>query len=266
MSLLEFQQNNPNDQLKLAEIVKYPNINIRLNSRENLYAINRDFEEVVVCAASKSKLGDVEIAGMGSILEEHVKLFAGVLEDTWIQSRKVKTEEIMYAFQSSQMIEKVQQPIQQTTFQIPKTPSVPIKPEVQIQPTTTTVENNVLKPFEQKPTVPTQPTLPQLPTVEQQGEVKEPIDTIDSTLNKEGTISQLFDDVINLLDKKIGREISSDLEHIRNRITEEIGYTAILGQIGITIASLKTVPMLLSSMEVEETLKKINFWRKKINI
>lgn len=261
-----FDWDNPNDQLKLAEIVKYPNINIRLYSRESLYAINRDFEEVVVCAASKSKLGDIEIAGMGSILEEHVKLFASVLEDIWIQSRKVKAEEIMYAVQSSQSIEKVQQPIQQTTFQIPQTPSVPIKPEIQIKPTTTIVENKVLKPFEQKPTVQSQPTLPQLPTIEQQGEIKEPISTIDSTLNKEGTISQLFDDVINLLDKKIGSEISNDLEHIQNRITEEIGYTAILSQIGITIGSLKTVPMLLSSMEVEETLKKINFWRKKINI
>ncbi len=261
-----FDWNNPNDQLKLAEIVKYPNINIRLYSRENLYAINRDFEEVVVCAASKSKLGDMEIAGMGSILEEHVKLFAGLLEDIWIQSRKVKAEEIMYAIQSSQRIEKVQQPIQQTTFQLPQTPSVPIKPKIQIKPTTTIVENNVLKPFEQKPTVPAQPTLPQLPTIEQKGGVKEPIDTLDSTLNKEGTISQLFDIVINDLDKKLGTEISNDLEHIRNRITEEIGYTAVLNQISITIASLKTVPKLLSSMEVEDTLKKINFWRKKINI
>ena len=261
-----FDMNNPNDQLKLAEIVKYPNINIRLYSRENLYAINRDFEEVVVCAASKSKLGDMEIAGMGSILEEHVKLFAAVLEDTWIQSRKVKAEEIMYAIQSSQRIEKVQQPVQQTTFQMPQTPSVPIKPEIQIKSTTTIVENNVLKPFEQKPTVPAQPTLPQLPTIEQQDGVKEPIDTLDSTLNKEGTISQLFDIIINDLDKKLGTEISNDLEHIRNRITEEIGYTAVLSQMSITIASLKAVPKLLSSMEVEDTLKKINFWRKKINI
>ena len=261
-----FDWNNPNDQLKLAEIVKYPNINIRLYSRENLYAINRDFEEVVVCAASKSKLGDMEIAGMGSILEEHIKLFAAVLEDIWIQSRKVKVEEMMYSIQSSQRIEKFQQPIQQTTFQLPQTPSVPIKPKIQIKPTTTIVENNVLKPFEQKPTVPAQPTLPQLPTIEQKGGVKEPIDTLDSTLNKEGTISQLFDIVINDLDKKLGTEISNDLEHIRNRITEEIGYTAVLSQIGITIASLKTVPKLLSSMEVEDTLKKINFWRKKINI
>jgi len=261
-----FDWNNPNDQLKLAEIVKYPNINIRLYSRENLYAINRDFEEVVVCAASKSKLGDMEIAGMGSILEEHIKLFAAVLEDIWIQSRKVKVEEMMYSIQSSQRIEKFQQPIQQTTFQLPQTPSVPIKPKIQIKPTTTIVENNVLKPFEQKPTVPAQPTLPQLPTIEQKGGVKEPIDTLDSTLNKEGTISQLFDIVINDLDKKLGTEISNDLEHIRNRITEEIGYTAVLSQISITIASLKTVPKLLSSMEVEDTLKKINFWRKKINI
>jgi len=82
---------------------------------------------------------------------------------------------------------------------------------------------------------------------------------VDTTANKKGSISKLFDIVINDLDKKRGTEISNDLEHIRNKLTEEIGYTAVLSQISIIIASLKTVPKSLSSMEVEDTLKKINF-------
>jgi len=74
---------------KLSEIIQHPNFDIRHYPRENLWSINRDFEEVVVCVVSKSDSEEIEIAGMGSILEEHVKLFAAVLEDVWIQSKKI---------------------------------------------------------------------------------------------------------------------------------------------------------------------------------
>jgi hypothetical protein len=252
-----FDWSNPNHQLKLAEIAQYPNMDIRLYTRENLYTINRDYEEVVVCVVAKSELGDKEIAGMGSILEEHVKLFAGVIEDVWMQSKKVRVEEFSHLIKSPKTTMRAQQPIQPTSYlNIPPTPkprevqapSVSLKPINQIK-TSIASNNTKIEPIKQKPAILTQ--------------IK---DLVDTTANKKGSISQLFDNIINNLDKKLGTELSNDLEHIRNKITEEIGYTAVLSQISITIASLKIVPKLLSSMEVEDTLKKINFWRKKINV
>ena len=255
-----FDTNNSKDREKLAEILKYPNIQIRLYNKENLYSLNRDFEETVICASSKTEFGGVEIAGMGSVLSEHVKLFAPLVEDVWIQSRKISDDEIRYSIGASPGITSPQQPIQQSTYLMPSSPQPIQKPIIQPES------------FEQKPSipiqpaVPIQPTIPQIPIIEQQVETQEPIRTPSPTADMEGTVSELFDAVINNLDKKLSSEISDDLEYLRARITEDIGYVSILNPMSITIATLRSVPSLLSSMEIDDIRKKINFWRKKINV
>ena len=255
-----FDTNNSKDREKLAEILKYPNIQIRLYNKENLYSLNRDFEETVICASSKTEFGGVEIAGMGSVLSEHVKLFAPLVEDVWIQSRKISDDEIRYSIGASSGITSPQQPIQQSTYLMPSSPQPIQKPIIQPES------------FEQKPSIPIQPavpiqsTIPQTPIIEQPVETQEPIRTPSPTVDMEGTVSELFDAVINNLDKKLSSEISDDLEYLRARITEDIGYVSILNPMSITIATLRSVPNLLSSMEIGDVRKKINFWRKKINI
>ena len=256
-----FDSNNPKDQEKLAEILKHPNIQIRLYNKENLYSLNRDFEETVICAASKSEFGGTEIAGMGSVLSEHVKLFAPLVEDVWIQGKKISDDEIRYAIGATPGIATPQQPVQQTTFKIPETPQVIKKSVIQPELIKTFENNSVLKNLEEKPSVPIQPTISTQPI-----ETQKPIQTPGPPIDMEGTVSELFDAVINNLDKKLSSEISDDLEYLRERITEDIGYASILNPMSITIATLRSVPDLLSSMEIEDISKKINFWRKKINI
>jgi hypothetical protein len=84
-----FNVGNPEDMERLNQIKAIDNCQLRWYPRENLWSINKDFEEVVVCVISKSEIGQ-EIAGMGSVLEEHVKLFAALLEDVWIQSKRLE--------------------------------------------------------------------------------------------------------------------------------------------------------------------------------
>jgi len=267
-----FDSNNPKDQVKLAEILNYPNISIRLYTRENLFSLNRDYEEIVICAASKSDFGGIEIAGMGSVLSEHVKLFAPLVEDVWIQGKKISDDELRYSIGATPGIETFQPPIQQTTFKMPVTPQVVKEPVIQPEPIKTFENNSVLKPLEQKPsvpiqpTVPTQPMIPQTPTIEQPVETQKPKTTLGPTIGMEGTISELFDAVINNLDKKLSSELSDDLEYLRARITEDIGYASILNPMSLAISTLRLAPNLLSSMEIEDIRKKINFWRKKINV
>jgi len=267
-----FNVNNPNDQVKLAEIVKYPNINIRLYSRENIYSINRDFEEVVICAASQNEFGRIEIAGMGSILDEHVKLFAPILEDVWIQSKKISDSEIMHSIESSQVTEVITQPIPQPTYERPQTPSILNKLEMQNKPPLTFLKEEVINTVEEKLTYETQPTIPlqtevlSAPIIEESVEIPETSLEIDSPTTPKSSVSELFDDFINNLSKKVSSELSDDLEYLRVRISEDIGYTSILNPISITIATLRSAPNLLSSMEIEDMSKKLRFWRKKINI
>ncbi|MBY9014828.1 MAG: hypothetical protein KGD68_03980 [Candidatus Lokiarchaeota archaeon] len=267
-----FDVNNLNDQLKLAEIVKYPNINIRLYSRENIYSINRDFEEVVICAISKNEFGGMEIAGMGSILTEHVKLFAPILEDVWIQSKKISDSEIMYSIESSSISNGIKQPIPQPTYERSQTPSILNELESQNKLPLSSIKNDNIKIIEEKPSYETLPLIPlqndvsSIPPLEESVEIPKSVSDLDSTTTLKNSISVLFDDFSNNLDKKLSLEISNDLEYIQKRITEDIGYASILNPISITIATLRTTPNYLSSMEIEDISKKINFWRKKISV
>jgi hypothetical protein len=262
-----FDSNNPKDQAKLAEILKYPNIQVRLYNRENLYSLNRDFEEICICAASKTEFGGIEIAGMGSVLPEHVKLFAPLVEDVWIQSKKISDDEIRYSIGAAPGMVTPQQPIQQSTFKMPKTPQEINQPTFQPEPIKTFENNNIVKPnISIQPETQIQPPIPQTPTTPQPVVTQKSVQPTGPATNMEGTVPELFDAVLNNLDKKLSSEISDDLEYLRARITEDIGYASILNPMSITIATLRSVPNLLSSMEIEDIRKKINFWRKKINV
>ncbi|MFX1503096.1 MAG: helix-turn-helix domain-containing protein, partial [Promethearchaeota archaeon] len=49
-----FDLTNPEDQMRFKQVENYSNLTIRHYPRENLWSINKDFEEVVVCFVSKT--------------------------------------------------------------------------------------------------------------------------------------------------------------------------------------------------------------------
>ncbi|TFG13927.1 MAG: hypothetical protein EU531_09435 [Promethearchaeota archaeon] len=239
-----FDWNNPDDQLKLQEIVKAPNMDVRLYSRENLWAINRDFEEVVVCVVSKVD-NEFEIAGMGSILEEHVKLFAAVLEDVWIQSKKISDQEILYSLGSSSTV-KIEKSSPQVSKFIPKH----------------SIESDLatkIEPLQQKPQIESRPS--PTPNVKS---VAAPTEKPSS--KEEGSITTLLSQIMLNLRKKNGTELASDLEALRNKIIDEKGYSSVLNHISMTIATLKILPRPLTQLEIEDTIKKIDFWKSKLHL
>jgi len=183
-----FDLNNPEHQTKLMQIEEISNITIRHYSVENLWSINKDFEEVIVCVVSRTGEGEIEIAGMGSVLEEHVKLFAAMLEDVWIQSKKIEQVGIQNTIRkvSERSLPKqlVQTPIlpkmTKTVDQIPSTippkPSIPpeeiMQPEVfkqeepPIEPVGVKIAPEITKTVEQIPsTMPPKPLIPPEETV-----------------------------------------------------------------------------------------------------
>ena len=84
----------------LREFDNMDNVDYRNRTLQNLWGINRDYEEVILCVLSKTEFrGETitEIAGIGSIIEEHIKIFVPVLEDAWVSARK----EIMRSIKSS---------------------------------------------------------------------------------------------------------------------------------------------------------------------
>ena len=63
------------------------NVAYRNRDLQNLWGINKDYEEVILCVLSESSAG-TEIAGIGSIIDEHIKIFVPTLEDAWVGAKK----------------------------------------------------------------------------------------------------------------------------------------------------------------------------------
>jgi hypothetical protein len=91
---------NPTHEAILQQLDNMDNADYRNRVLQNLWGINRDYEEVILCVLSKTEFrGEeiTEIAGIGSIIEEHIKIFVPVLEDAWVSGRK----EILRSIKSS---------------------------------------------------------------------------------------------------------------------------------------------------------------------
>jgi len=113
---------NPEHAEIIEQLDKMDNVDYRHRGLQNLWGVNRDYEEVIVCVLSKAEVrGEsiTEIAGIGSIIEEHIKIFVPILEESWMSARK----EVVHAVKSSI--------IKETPSPKPKEPAK-LKPVVEI--------------------------------------------------------------------------------------------------------------------------------------
>lgn len=84
---------NKQEQNILADLKAFDNINIRNSERQDIWGVNRDYEEVIVCVLSETTIEGTkytEIAGIGSVIEEHIKIFVPLLEDAWLGGKKIQ--------------------------------------------------------------------------------------------------------------------------------------------------------------------------------
>ena len=239
-----FDLTSSEDQGRFKQVADFTNMTIRHYSRENLWSINKDFEEVVVCVVSKTVEGEIEIAGMGSVLEEHVKLFATVLEDVWIQSKKYEQVEITHALKQAPEVSPLQ-----PQYQKPITPIVPKEPEQQPSKVPITP-----KPIEH-------PIEPTIEPIKMQPDIQP-----EAVISSDGYLSTQFDEILGNIDTMPGEQIASKLETLQDDILERKGFSAVLRQMRMGSSPLKRNMNLLNNVEKEELRSKINFWRSKLKI
>ncbi|NVM18809.1 MAG: hypothetical protein HWN80_13925 [Candidatus Lokiarchaeota archaeon] len=113
---------NPEHASIIEQLDKMDNVDYRHRALQNLWGVNRDYEEVIVCVLSKAEVrGETitEIAGIGSIIEEHIKIFVPILEESWMGARK----EVIHTVKSSIKKEPVKlKPV----VEIPKATKTPV--------------------------------------------------------------------------------------------------------------------------------------------
>ncbi len=229
--------NNPEHVAIIQQFDKMDNVDYRHRSLQNLWGINRDYEEVIVCVLSKAEVrGEsiTEIAGIGSIIEEHIKIFVPILEESWMGARK----EVMHAIKSSIIQETPPPKLAQQPVKIAEEPlkeHVKLKPIVQIP--------KVIAPPEKE--VPVPKTTPS---------------------GEKSLLTKQFDLIFDNVDSLMGIELSSALEKFQSEYIKETGYNSVLKNIHNTSTTLRNKTYVLSQPEKEDLRMKMNFWRQKLNI
>ncbi len=224
---------NPEHAAIIEQFDKMDNVDYRHRTLQNLWGINRDYEEVIVCVLSKAEVrGEsiTEIAGIGSIIEEHIKIFVPILEESWMGARK----EVVHSIKSS-IDREISAPKPQT--------HVDLRKEEQ-------KERARLKPMVQVPKV----MVPQEPVTTKKAAAGV------SLLTKQFNL--IFDSVESLM----GLELSSTLEKFQSEYIKEKGYNSVLKNIHNTSATLKSKTYVLSQPEKDDLKQKMNFWRTKLDL
>jgi len=224
---------NPKHVAIIEQLDKMDNVDYRHRALQNLWGINRDYEEVIVCVLSKAEVrGEsiTEIAGIGSIIEEHIKIFVPILEESWMGARK----EVMHSIKSS----------------IEREISVP-KPQAHVD----------LRKGEQKERARLKPMV-QIPKVM----VPQESVTTKKPAGGESLLTKQFNLIFDSVDSLMGLELSSTLEKFQSEYIKEKGYNSVLKNIHNTSTILKSKTYVLSQPEKDDLKQKMTFWRTKLDL
>ncbi|TXT60412.1 MAG: hypothetical protein BAJALOKI2v1_110072 [Promethearchaeota archaeon] len=216
----------------IAELDQIHNVDYRSRMLQNLWGINRDYEEVVLCVLSETEVkGELrtEIAGIGSIIEEHIKIFVPILEDAWMSARK----DIAIQVGNSQVETK--------------SPPEPKEEKKVPEPKTREMEEPIVSPPSEQP---------------ERGEEKE----TDIPLEGLTPLQTQLVSIMNDLDSFKGSEIAARLEEFHQEYVKQKGYNSTIKNIHRNMLTLKNRDEILSKPERDELRMKMKFWRKKLEL
>ena len=239
------------------------NVSYRNREQQDLWGINRDYEEVILCILSKTDVGKekgIEIGGIGSIVQQHIKIFVPVLEEAWIGAQKA----VMPSMRTSSMQKSVEPSDSSNLNELNKSSVISGNNQHQSLPVTPLIPSNNLQTEVNIPSIEYDrvkpPDLDQISSIQTQ-----PAQTV--TPDTEGlSIGEQFDFLIENLDNKTGHQLAATLVNIKNRIQTEIGYVSTLSPIEITITDLDQIPGLISLADKQGFVNRIEFWKKKLNL
>ena len=150
----------------IQELDEINNVVYRNRKLQNLWGINRDYEEVVLCVLSKKEISgreQTEIAGIGSIIEEHIKIFVPILEEAWMGSIKSQTSKLGASVKKEQKETKPTPSVRTETFEREKT-----------RPSAATLEKPDLQKKLEKPIIKEQPAREKIISKPEPEPIKQP--------------------------------------------------------------------------------------------
>jgi len=235
------------------------NVSYRNREQQDLWGINRDYEEVILCILSKIDIGKekgIEIGGIGSIVQQHIKIFVPVLEEAWRGAQKTVVPSMRPSYTQKQT-----QPSSSSIINELNKSSVLSGNNHQSIPVTPSIPSNNLQ------NIPTINNVPgKLPDLDQISNMQpKPAQTVSSDTG-DLTIGEQLDFLVENLSKKTGHQLAVTLGNIKSKIQTEIGYVSVINPIINTIADLSQISGLISLSDEQGFSNRIKFWKKKLNL
>ncbi|MBD3215530.1 MAG: hypothetical protein GF311_23170 [Candidatus Lokiarchaeota archaeon] len=247
---------NPEHKRMVDELETIGNVDYRKRGLQNIWGINRDYEEVVLCVLSEIEVQGkkrTEIAGIGSIIEEHIKIFVPILEDAWVGAQK----EISYSVNSASEIKPEEKEVSRE------------KPKTEVAPK---VEPQTEKPIEIKPME--KPKMDEYQVSEEKEEAPEkPIEPPKEVPAEEkaepsdvADLETQLKHILSSVDKLPGDQIADKLQTFHNTYVKNVGYNTTMKTIYHKITGLKAVNRELTDIEKRDLKMKVREWKDKLSI
>ncbi|KKM79925.1 hypothetical protein LCGC14_1345030 [marine sediment metagenome] len=231
----------PKHEVIMNELDTMDNVDYRNRTLQNLWGINRDYEEVILCVLSKTEFrGETitEIAGIGSIIEEHIKIFVPILEDAWVGARKHPLRSIKTSFtkesEDKPTFQKVDEGLGKEPTKFPfqrvEEPKVKEPSKIETESKPQGIEPNLTEP------------------------------------PRASFLSNFLDEIMNTLDGKTGPHIAAELERFQGEFVKREGYNSVLKDIHNTASEIKNHTEELHRPEIENLKLSMKVWKQRLNL
>ena len=255
---------DPGHQQKMAFFDSTDNITYRDRKLQNLWGISRDYEEIIlsIIKISKGVSGyTMDVAGIGSILTEHIKIFVPILEDAWMGSHKdivkkavmqkpIKKSEPMKGGLGAKAISSLQKQVERQTKPVIE-PSKPVLK--QKSPITPIPIRESPKVVEKKPVI----TPPQviLKPVSEQPQKK-----------VSGNVKEILEKIENLNNTLIAgnpKKIVAELEDLKSEINKKLDIARTTSDITNWIKDLQGKPF-MDDFKKKILSKRLKIWKENV--
>lgn len=249
----------------LSVLDEHPNISYRHYKGEvTIWGVNRDFEKCVVAVVSKSK----EVAGIGTVLEEDIRLFTPILEDCWIAGKKDVFEGAAPAKKvDTKQVDLSFQPRFKTHYAVPKGTKLDMPAVIR---TSSEVVEEELARTQPRPAPAAAPApasvSPGLTAAANEEVSSAGVSTIFrspptdiKTLIHEGTR-----ELLRLMRIQTGSSLGDNVEAFRQAIFNKIGFNSTLFELARAVRDLKAIPGQLNTSQQQQYGDRFRMWESKL--
>ncbi|MFX0100874.1 MAG: hypothetical protein ACFFCS_14965 [Candidatus Hodarchaeota archaeon] len=233
----------------LSVLDEKPNVSYRnYKGAVTVWGVNRDFEKCVVAVVSKNN----EVAGLGTVLEEDIRLFSPILEDCWIAGKKDVFEGLAPRSVDASQVDISFKPKHKTTYSVPK-----------LQKSEDTVlrsKTEVVKEAAPEKTAPA-PAAKAEPSVASAG-----VSAIFN--NPPSDVKAFIGEGVKELEKlarsQSGTSLGDNIEAFRQALFKMMGFNSTLFELARAVRELKKISGKLSDPDKKKYIDQFHMWESKL--